>query len=175
VRFLEESCFGMRFFRGVCLSACVMDDSTGAYLLIGVVTRSFLLVVIFFFFWQGVARFNGLKVIPVFKQGPTSSLALRRTVASRRCRPRHISAAAAPETLEVVTEVIAGQLAIDVAQVQAESKFTDLGADSLDTVEIMMALEEKFDIQLDEDNAEKIVTVQHAADLIHDVVAAKKA
>ncbi len=42
-------------------------------------------------------------------------------------------------------------------------------------VEIMMALEEKFDIQLDEDNAEKIVTVQHAADLIHDVVAAKKA
>jgi acyl carrier protein len=82
---------------------------------------------------------------------------------------------AAPETLEVVTEVIAGQLAIDVAQVQAESKFTDLGADSLDTVEIMMALEEKFDIQLDEDNAEKIVTVQHAADLIHDVVAAKKA
>jgi hypothetical protein len=41
---------------------------------------------------------------------------------------------AAPETLEVVTEVIAGQLAIDVAQVQAESKFTDLGADSLDTV-----------------------------------------
>ncbi len=106
MRFLEESCFGMRFFRGVCLSACVMDDSTGAYLLIGVVTRSFLLVVIFFFFWQGVARFNGLKVIPVFKQGPTSSLALRRTVASRRCRPRHISAAvsnifAAPPTVDL--------------------------------------------------------------------------
>jgi acyl carrier protein len=121
-----------------------------------------------------VARFNGLKVTPVFKRGPTSLLALR-MVASRRCHPLHISAAAAPETLEVVTEVIAGQLAIDVAQVQAESKFTDLGADSLDTVEIMMALEEKFDIQLDEDNAEKIVTVQHAADLIHDVVAAKKA
>ncbi len=42
-------------------------------------------------------------------------------------------------------------------------------------VEIMMALEEKFDIQLDEDNAEQIVTVQHAADLIQDVVTAKKA
>lgn len=42
-------------------------------------------------------------------------------------------------------------------------------------VEIMMALEEKFDIQLDEDNAEQIVTVQHAADLIHGVVTAKKA
>jgi hypothetical protein len=42
-------------------------------------------------------------------------------------------------------------------------------------VEIMMALEEKFEIQLDEDNAEQIVTVQHAADLIQDVVAANKA
>jgi acyl carrier protein len=42
-------------------------------------------------------------------------------------------------------------------------------------VEIMMALEEKFDIQLGEDNAEQIVTVQHAADLIQDVVAAKEA
>jgi len=51
-------------------------------------------------------------------------------------------------------------------QVAAESKFVDLGADSLDTVEIMMALEEKFDIQLDEEGAEKISTVQEAADLI---------
>jgi len=51
-------------------------------------------------------------------------------------------------------------------QVTAESKFVDLGADSLDTVEIMMALEEKFDLQLDEEGAEKISTVQEAADLI---------
>lgn len=51
-------------------------------------------------------------------------------------------------------------------QVEANSKFVDLGADSLDTVEIMMALEEKFDIQLDEEGAEKISTVQEAADLI---------
>ncbi|CAK9217625.1 unnamed protein product [Sphagnum jensenii] len=79
------------------------------------------------------------------------------------------------ETFQVVSAVIAEQLAIDVNDVRAESKFTDLGADSLDTVEIMMALEEKFDIQLDEDNAEQIVTVQHAADLIQDVVTAKKA
>ncbi len=48
-------------------------------------------------------------------------------------------------------------------QVQADSKFVDLGADSLDTVEIMMALEEKFDIQLDEEGAEKISTVQVCA------------
>lgn len=51
-------------------------------------------------------------------------------------------------------------------QVAPESKFVDLGADSLDTVEIMMALEEKFDLQLDEEGAEKISTVQEAADLI---------
>ena len=48
-------------------------------------------------------------------------------------------------------------------QVQSDSKFVDLGADSLDTVEIMMALEEKFDIQLDEEGAEKISTVQVGA------------
>lgn len=51
-------------------------------------------------------------------------------------------------------------------QVAADAKFVDLGADSLDTVEIMMALEEKFDIQLDEEGAEKISTVQEAADMI---------
>lgn len=49
---------------------------------------------------------------------------------------------------------------------QADAKFADLGADSLDTVEIMMALEEKFDIQLDEEGAENISTVGEAADMI---------
>ena len=52
------------------------------------------------------------------------------------------------------------QFPLSAAQVNADSKFVDLGADSLDTVEIMMALEEKFDIQLDEEGAEKISTVQ---------------
>lgn len=76
----------------VCLSGCVMDDATYAYLLIGVVTRTFLMLLSFFFLGQRVARFNGLKVTPVFKKGPTSSVALR-MVASRRCHPLHISAA----------------------------------------------------------------------------------
>jgi acyl carrier protein len=53
-----------------------------------------------------------------------------------------------------------------LAQVNPEAKFVDLGADSLDTVEIMMALEEQFEITLDEEGAEKIATVQEAADLI---------
>lgn len=88
-------------------------------------------------------------------------------------RSLKVSCAAQSGTLEVVAQLIADQLDIDKATVLPESKFVDLGADSLDTVEIMMALEEKFDIQLQEENAEKIVTVQNAADLIEDVLATK--
>ena len=65
----------------------------------------------------------------------------------------------------------AEQLGSDLDTVVADSKFVDLGADSLDTVEIMMALEEEFSITLDEDGAEKITTVQEAADLIADQAA----
>jgi len=56
VRFVEESCIGMRFFNGVCLSVCVMDDATAAYLLIGVVTRSFLMLLSFFSFFGSVSQ-----------------------------------------------------------------------------------------------------------------------
>lgn len=59
-----------------------------------------------------------------------------------------------------VRSIIAEQLASDLDLVKPESKFVDLGADSLDTVEIMMALEEKFELELDEEGAEKISTVQ---------------
>ena len=68
------------------------------------------------------------------------------------------------QVLEDVRGIIAEQLGTDLAKVSPESKFVDLGADSLDTVEIMMALEEKFDLQLDEEGAEKISTVQVSAD-----------
>merc|ERR1711907_155456 len=61
--------------------------------------------------------------------------------------------AATTETLSKVQGIIAEQL----------------GADSLDTVEIMMALEEEFDITLDEEGAENIATVQQAADMIEDM------
>lgn len=64
------------------------------------------------------------------------------------------------QVLEDVRGIIAEQLGTDLAKVTPDSKFVDLGADSLDTVEIMMALEEKFDLQLDEEGAEKISTVQ---------------
>ncbi|KAK7389685.1 hypothetical protein VNO78_24940 [Psophocarpus tetragonolobus] len=73
---------------------------------------------------------------------------------------------AQPETLQIVQSTIAKQLSIDETTIAPQTKFSDLGADSLDTVEIMMALEEKFDISIGEGGAENISTVQDAADLI---------
>ncbi|MGV7468029.1 acyl carrier protein, partial [Mycobacterium kansasii] len=56
-----------------------------------------------------------------------------------------------------------------------ETKFTDLGADSLDTVEIVMQLEESFDISVDEDSAQTIATIQDAAALIESITSKKAA
>ena len=64
------------------------------------------------------------------------------------------------QVLKDVRSIIAEQLGTDLNKVEPGSKFVDLGADSLDTVEIMMALEEKFGLQLEEEGAEKISTVQ---------------
>lgn len=117
--------------------------------------------------------FQGLRAVAM-RSPSFRALSLRSSsaaVVSRRSLK--VSCAAQSGTLEVVAQLIADQLDIDKATVLPESKFVDLGADSLDTVEIMMALEEKFDIQLQEENAEKIVTVQNAADLIEDVLATK--
>ncbi len=62
-----------------------------------------------------------------------------------------------------VKEIIIEQLGVDEAQVKPEASFIDdLGADSLDTVELVMALEEKFDIEIPDEDAEKIVTVADA-------------
>lgn len=77
--------------------------------------------------------------------------------------------AATTETLSKVQGIIAEQLGTDVEKIGSDAKFVDLGADSLDTVEIMMALEEEFDITLDEEGAENIATVQQAADMIEDM------
>merc|ERR1711990_1331744 len=77
-----------------------------------------------------------------------------------------VNAAANDDTLEKVRTIISEQLGTDLDAVAADAKFVDLGADSLDTVEIMMALEEQFEITLDEEGAEKIGTVQEAADMI---------
>ena len=70
---------------------------------------------------------------------------------------------------EKVIEIIIDQLGVDEKQVNAEASFIDdLGADSLDTVELVMALEEEFDIEIPDEDAEKITTVQNAVDYIRD-------
>jgi acyl carrier protein len=64
---------------------------------------------------------------------------------------------------EKVRKIIIDQLGVDEAEVTAEAKFIDdLGADSLDTVELVMALEEEFGIEIPDEDAEKIATVQNA-------------
>ncbi len=66
-----------------------------------------------------------------------------------------------------VKEIVAEQLGVDEAQVTNEASFMDdLGADSLDTVELVMALEEEFEIEISDEDAEKIQTVQDAVDYI---------
>ena len=66
-----------------------------------------------------------------------------------------------------IIKMIADQLQIDEEQVKPDASFMDdLGADSLDTVELIMALEEEFDIEIPDSEAEKIRTVQQALDYL---------
>ena len=66
-----------------------------------------------------------------------------------------------------IKEIVAEQLGVEESQVTNEASFMDdLGADSIDTVELVMALEEEFDIEISDENAEKIQTVQDAIDYI---------
>jgi len=69
---------------------------------------------------------------------------------------------------ERVKNIVAEQLGISADDVNNESSFIDdLGADSLDTVELVMALEEEFDIEISDDEAENISTVQAAIDYVN--------
>jgi|TARA_B100000949_G_scaffold116968_1_gene103257 acyl carrier protein len=69
---------------------------------------------------------------------------------------------------EKVKEIIVDQLGVDENQVVASASFIeDLGADSLDTVELVMALEEEFDVEISDEDAEKISKVQDAIDYIN--------
>jgi acyl carrier protein len=76
------------------------------------------------------------------------------------------------ETFERVQKIVAEQLGVESSEVTPEANFAnDLGADSLDTVELVMALEEEFDIEIPDDAAEKMMTVQEAVDYINEKVA----
>ena len=66
-----------------------------------------------------------------------------------------------------VKKIVAEQLGVNEADVKNESSFVnDLGADSLDTVELVMALEEEFECEITDEDAEKITTVQQAMDYV---------
>lgn len=70
-------------------------------------------------------------------------------------------------TFERIKKIIVEQLDVDANEVTPEASFTeDLGADSLDVVELIMALEEEFNIEIPDEDAEGIRTVQEAVDYI---------
>lgn len=69
--------------------------------------------------------------------------------------------------LDKIKEIVVEQLGVDAEQVTPEANFVDdLGADSLDTVELIMAFEEEFDVEIPDTDAEKIKTVQDVVDYI---------
>lgn len=68
-----------------------------------------------------------------------------------------------------VTDIVVEQLGLERDKVTPESKFVDdLGADSLDTVELVMALEEEFDIEIPDEEAEKITTLKEAIKFVEE-------
>ncbi|MBK7236548.1 MAG: acyl carrier protein [Candidatus Methylophosphatis roskildensis] len=67
-----------------------------------------------------------------------------------------------------VKKIVAEQLGVNESEIKIESSFVDdLGADSLDTVELVMALEEEFECEIPDEEAEKITTVQQAVNYIN--------
>ncbi len=66
-----------------------------------------------------------------------------------------------------IIKIVADQLNVDEGEISSDSSFVDdLGADSLDTVELVMAFEEEFGIEIPDEDAEKIQSVQNAIDYI---------
>ena len=77
---------------------------------------------------------------------------------------------------ERVIDIVAEQLGVDKEKITPETSFVnDLGADSLDTVELVMELEEEFDINIPEDSQDKIKTVGAAVDFIQEELKKKAA
>ncbi len=69
--------------------------------------------------------------------------------------------------VDKVKKIVADKLSVDIAEIVPESSFVDdLGADSLDLVELIMSMEEEFDIEISDEDAEKLVTVKDAIEYI---------
>ncbi len=74
-------------------------------------------------------------------------------------------------TEQKVREIVANVLGVDEDQVVPTASFqTDLGADSLDVVEVIIALEQEFSIDIPDERAEQIRTIQHAVDSINEII-----
>ncbi len=70
-------------------------------------------------------------------------------------------------TLQKIQEIIVDKLGVDANKITLDAKFIDdLGADSLDTVELIMQFEEEFEIEIPDEDAEKILSVKQAVDYI---------
>ena len=79
---------------------------------------------------------------------------------------------AKPNVAEKIKQIVSEQLGVDEGEVTATASFVDdLGADSLDTVELVMAFEEAFEIEIPDEDAEKIRTVQDAITYVEKKVA----
>ncbi len=75
------------------------------------------------------------------------------------------------DTLKLVTDIVVEELAVDPSEVTPDASFIeDLGADSLDVVELVMAFEEEFDMEIPDEDAEAIANVQDAVDYINENV-----
>jgi acyl carrier protein len=78
-----------------------------------------------------------------------------------------------PDIFDRVKKIVVEQLDVDPEKVVSSASFTDdLAADSLDIVELVMALEEEFEIEIPDEDAEKILTVQEVVDYINSQIAA---
>ncbi len=78
------------------------------------------------------------------------------------------------ELLKKVKEIVSDKLSINEDQVTEEASFIDdLGADSLDTVELVMALEDEFDLDIPDEEAEKLTTVGKAMDYVLEKISSK--
>jgi acyl carrier protein len=73
------------------------------------------------------------------------------------------------ETASKVTSIIAEKLNMDVQSINAQSTLQDLGADSLDMVDIIMKIEEEFGIEINDEDAERLHNVQDVIDYVHEL------
>ncbi|HEV2916276.1 MAG TPA: acyl carrier protein [Candidatus Babeliales bacterium] len=72
------------------------------------------------------------------------------------------------ETAQKISAIVAEKLSIDKSTITPESTLQDLGADSLDMVEIIMQIEEEFGIQINDEEAEKLNTMAEVVDYVHE-------